>query len=216
MHSFQSNMSSCYVLFDILKDITFYFIILYHFHKGEAKSEAELLFLNVILFSFSMSHVSMGLFSFFNRCYFLKIKHKSTLERVLFIFMLFLLCPLIPIFIKIKLSSLKKQQERIFYAYNKSEMSLDDCLLQNHCLQQEIDNLVECNADLNIIHVTLESIPQTLFLFCFVSFHFLNFYTNSGRYLYFFSISRSILSTKNWLQTVLFTVPIAISFLKLL
>merc|ERR1719310_203004 len=73
--------------------------------------------------------------------------------------------------------------------------------------------MAKVDAEINVIHATLETIPQTILLLSFLSFHFLNFFTYLGRYPYSHSISASILSTRNEWQTIAFTVPILISFL---
>merc|ERR1712128_273349 len=75
-----------------------------------------------------------------------------------------------------------------------------------------IQDLLIVGSELMIIDATFESIPQFIFVVNFLSFSFLNFYTNRGRYVYFYSIANAILNPRNKKQVFLFTFGVPSSF----
>jgi len=109
----QSYFSTCFFLWDVLKDAIFYSIIQFHYYQGEDKSKAELFFLNVIFSSFLISHLFLGLYAFYNRKYLVAMEFESCYAKWIFNLFLFLICPLLPIYMFFKLYSLRKRMSAL-------------------------------------------------------------------------------------------------------
>ena len=60
LHFLLTFLLSFSFVWDVIKDALFFYITSYHFWAGEEKSEAEYLFLNIMLASFITSHILIG------------------------------------------------------------------------------------------------------------------------------------------------------------
>ena len=201
-------------VWDVIKDVLFFYITSYHFWAGEEKSEAEYLFLNIMLASFITSHILIGFTLIPEKCrIFPSHTSQSSRKKMIETILIFLLSPILPIFMTFRIQHLRRENSKTIAAYRKKELTLAETVQQVTVTNEKMTELLQLKSETMVIDAILEQIPQFLAISCFLSFYDFNFNTNRGRYDYFYSTSRSMLDTSNKKNFIFFAFGFSFSFL---
>ena len=97
--------------------------------------------------------------------------------------------------------------------FDAQKISKIEYLRSSKFIANEESDIRHSLADFALIETIVETIPQFLGLAAYLSFYDVNFYTPRGRYVYFYSIARSIVNSSNFGQLFLFYLSLIAAIL---
>ena len=183
------------IMLDIVKDTFFFFLLAEYFTVTDSldNSPTEYGLLYGIAVCIVMSTVATGLYCYSHRNAIFVFDDTFSMKKILFESLLFILSPLMPLFVHFKLLQLeteKKKNEKKLYG-----QTIRNYFMQKQTIDTQINKLKYLQVNSKVIEATLEAIPQVIILTCFLSFYNFSFFTPGGkRYTYFFGIARALIS----------------------